>query len=58
MAHLLQNFAKDTSGATALEYGIMAGLISAVIITAVTNIGITIRDTFTNINGALGGVAA
>lgn len=36
---LFKRFLSDTSGATAIEYGLVAGLISVVIIGAVTNIG-------------------
>ena len=36
---LFRRFLSDTSGATAIEYGLIAGLISVVIIGAVTNIG-------------------
>ena len=36
---LVQRFLKDESGATAIEYGLIAAGISVVIITAVTQIG-------------------
>lgn len=39
MKSLFARFVKDQSGATAIEYGLIAGLISVVIIGAVTNIG-------------------
>ena len=39
MKSLFARFVKDQSGATAIEYGLIAGLISVVIITAVTSIG-------------------
>ena len=39
-------FAGDESGVTAIEYGLIAGLISIGIVTAVTTIGTTIRDNF------------
>ena len=40
---------KDDSGATAIEYGLIAALIAAVIITALTTIGTNLDNTFTTI---------
>lgn len=37
--NLLSRFAKDESGATAIEYGLIAGFVSIFIITALTLIG-------------------
>jgi pilus assembly protein Flp/PilA len=42
-------FTKDESGATAIEYGLIAGLISVVIIAAVTSVGTNLKGVFTNI---------
>jgi pilus assembly protein Flp/PilA len=39
-------FAGDESGVTAMEYGLIAGLISIGIVTAVTTIGTTIATNF------------
>lgn len=36
---LLRKFLADEGGATAIEYGLIAGLISVVVISAVTNVG-------------------
>lgn len=47
---ILNRFAKDESGATAIEYGLIAGLISVVIITALTTIGTRLSGKF----GAIG----
>ena len=44
---------KDESGATAIEYGLIAALIAAVIVGAVTTLGETIRDTFNTIEGQM-----
>lgn len=44
---------KDDSGATAIEYGLLAGLVAVVIIAAVTALGGNIRDTFTRVNTAI-----
>lgn len=35
----IKNFLRDEEGATAIEYGLLAGLISVVIITSVTLVG-------------------
>jgi pilus assembly protein Flp/PilA len=40
---------RDEKGATAVEYGIMVALIAVVIIVAVTLLGTTLSDTFSNI---------
>ena len=53
MSTLIARFAKDQSGATAIEYGLIAGLISVVILTALTTIGSRINVKFTNIGTAL-----
>ncbi|MCI0142349.1 Flp family type IVb pilin [Arthrobacter bambusae] len=39
----------DEKGATAVEYGIMVALIAVVIIAAVTLLGGTLNDTFTQV---------
>lgn len=46
-------FLKDEEGATAIEYGLIAGLISIVILTAVTDVGDAIKDVFEGIKDAL-----
>ena len=48
---------KDDEGATAVEYGIMVALIAIVIILAVTGVGLNLRNTFQNVNAALGSVS-
>jgi pilus assembly protein Flp/PilA len=50
---LMQNFARDESGATAIEYGLIAALIAVVIITAVTAVGTGLSTTFTTVSGSL-----
>jgi pilus assembly protein Flp/PilA len=50
MQSLFARFAKDESGATAIEYGLIAAGIAVVIITVVQTIG-------TNLNTILGKVA-
>jgi len=53
MKNLVSRFVKDESGATAIEYGLIAAGISIVIITAVNSIGSTLNTKFTNINTSL-----
>ena len=45
----LIRFAKCQSGATAIEYGLIAALISIVIITAVTSLGTNVSATFNKV---------
>jgi pilus assembly protein Flp/PilA len=42
-------FLRDESGATAIEYGLIAGLIAVVIIGAVSTVGTKLSNTFTSI---------
>ncbi len=49
---------RDESGATAIEYGLLAGLISVVIVGAVVGIGIALDTTFTTIDTCLTGMTA
>ena len=58
MKKLFSRFAKDESGATAIEYGLIAGLIGVVIITAVTNVGTSISGKFNEVSSALGGTSS
>jgi pilus assembly protein Flp/PilA len=46
-------FLSDESGATAIEYGILAGGISIVIIVAVNGLGTTLSTNFNSINTSL-----
>lgn len=50
---LIRNFINDDSGATAIEYGLIAGLISVVIIIAVTTVGENLTATFESVASAL-----
>ena len=49
----VQNFLSDESGATAIEYGLMAALIAAAIIVTVTGVGTSLKDLFTAISNKL-----
>ena len=53
MFAIFSRFANDDSGATAIEYGLIAGLIAVVIVTAVTTVGTKLTNTFTNIGNKL-----
>jgi pilus assembly protein Flp/PilA len=49
----LYRFLNDETGATAIEYGLIAALVSVVIITAVATLGDRLTDTFTSISDCL-----
>ncbi len=49
----LMKLIKNESGATAIEYGLIAALIAVVIITAVTTVGTNLKATFTTIGGSI-----
>jgi len=49
----LSALAKDERGVTALEYGLIAGLVAVVIVTSVTTLGTKLTTTFTSIAAAL-----
>lgn len=51
--NLFQRFMTDQSGAAAIEYGLIAVLISVAIIPALGVVGIQLSDTFTKIASAL-----
>jgi len=53
MYHLVSQFVKDESGATAIEYGLIAAGISVVIITVVQGVGANLKTTFTSVQNAL-----
>jgi pilus assembly protein Flp/PilA len=51
--NFVTRFVKDESGATAIEYGLIAASIAVVIITAVQLLGTKLTATFTSVAGAL-----
>jgi pilus assembly protein Flp/PilA len=53
MKKLLQDFLADESGATAIEYGLIAAGISLAIIAIVNGLGARINTKFTAINNSL-----
>jgi pilus assembly protein Flp/PilA len=48
-----RKFIRDESGATAIEYGLIAACISIAIITVATNVGSKLNSTFTQVETAL-----
>ena len=53
MIRTINNFVREESGATAIEYGLIASLISVVIIAAVTLVGGGLQTTFNTIATSL-----
>jgi pilus assembly protein Flp/PilA len=53
MQQLVSRFLSDQSGATAIEYCLIAAGLSIVIITAVNSIGTTLNTKFSSINTSL-----
>lgn len=55
MTNVFARFVKDESGATAIEYGLIAALIAVVIITGATLLGNNLDAMFQRIAGQLTG---
>jgi pilus assembly protein Flp/PilA len=53
MKNLISRFVKDESGATAIEYGLIAAGISLAIIAVVNGLGGKLNTKFTEINTSL-----
>ncbi len=53
MTKLFARFMKDESGATAIEYGLIAALISVALITGATALGSQLDSTFKDLAGKL-----
>jgi pilus assembly protein Flp/PilA len=53
MRHVFSKFLRDQSGATAIEYCLIAVGIAIVIITAVNGIGSSLNTGFTSVNSSL-----
>ena len=49
----MKNFIDNDSGATAIEYALIASLIAVFIITAVQTVGTKVSTVFTEVGGAL-----
>lgn len=55
MQNVFARFVKDESGATAIEYGLIAALLSVVIISTLTAIGGDLKRVYQDIQTALSG---
>lgn len=53
MTKFFNRFAKDESGATAIEYGLIAALIAVALITILTAVGGKLQTTFSSISSGL-----
>ena len=53
MNKFITKFVQDESGATAIEYGLIAALVACAIIIAVTTLGEKIASTFTTVSAQL-----
>ena len=53
MKNVLAKFVADESGATAIEYGLIAAGISVAIIAVVQGMGSKLKTTFTSVQNAL-----
>ena len=51
----VKNILKDTAGASAIEYGLLAALISVGIVVALTGTGRAVDNSITNVEACLGG---
>jgi len=58
MKTLFTRFAKDESGATAIEYGLIASLVGVAIIVGAGALGSKLNVVFNSIAGAINGPAA
>jgi len=53
MRNFIKSFAQDESGATAIEYGLIAALIAVAIVGALIAVGDKLTATFTKVTGSL-----
>ena len=54
MTNLFKSFIKNESGATAIEYGLIASLVAVAALTAMSTVGTNLISTFTKISDKLG----
>jgi len=57
MTKIFARFLKDESGATAIEYGLIAALISVALITGATSLGTNLNATFDSLSTEMSGAA-
>jgi pilus assembly protein Flp/PilA len=55
MIKFVKSFAKNESGATAIEYGLIAALIAVALITVLGTMSTKLQDTFKSVEDALPG---
>jgi pilus assembly protein Flp/PilA len=53
MQHKIRCFIQDDSGATAIEYALIATFVALAIITAATSVGTNLSNTFSNVSNGL-----
>jgi len=53
MLNMISKFAKDESGATAIEYGLIAALVAVGLIAALTALGQSLSKIFTHVSTTL-----
>jgi pilus assembly protein Flp/PilA len=53
MTKFLSKFANDESGATAIEYGLIAALVAVALVTVLGVMSKSLQDTFTNVSTRL-----
>jgi pilus assembly protein Flp/PilA len=53
MTNLFARFAKEENGATAIEYGLIAAILSVAIIAAVSGVKEELNETFESVSGEL-----
>ena len=58
MYKLVKSFLDDDSGATAIEYGLIAGLVSVAAIGALSAMGTSLDSMFTAVSGQLNSAVA
>lgn len=53
MLSIIKNLINDESGATAIEYGLIAALVSVAAVVALENMGTSLQNMFTTVSGKL-----
>ena len=53
--YFIRKLVKNTKGATAIEYGLIAALIAVAMITAVRSVGTRVGGTFNAVSGNMNG---
>jgi len=53
MTGLLKGFVRDETGATAVEYALLASFLALGLVAALTNLGTRLSSEFTEVSGAL-----